>query len=141
MKCGQLAPYDGEPPLECPKCGAIYARVEAALAASRAAAEQSNQPQAISDVDDFADKMRAQSLYPAWRKIVGLFTVLGYVVAGLVLIGAFVTSKWSMGAMIAGVGGAALIALFVKVSKELSLMLADLSDAAVRMAASKEKGD
>lgn len=82
--------------------------------------------------------MREQSLYPAWRKIVGFFTLLGYIVAALTLVGGVVAAKGSPMAAIVGVVSAAVIALLAKVGKELSLMLADLSDATVRLAASRE---
>ena len=82
--------------------------------------------------------MRDDSLYPTWRKIVGLFTWIWYLTAIAVLISSVMTTKTSMLAILPGIGAAAAIALFAKVWKELSLMLADLSDATVRLAAAKE---
>lgn len=156
LKCGHAAPYDSEPPVACPSCGAIYAKVEAAqaqgaggpasrfqdTAPGRPAMPRPSRPRRGSDGADvhaFAERMREESLYPAWRKIVGIFTILGYVLAGLVLVGAFIAAQHSMGALFGGVVLAAFIALMARVSKELSLMLADLSDATVHLAAAHER--
>lgn len=152
LKCGHIASFDTEPPLACPSCGAIYSKVEEAMRTgtsvrpsqfptepeSRLAKTPTTQVPDV-DVHEFAQQMRAESLYPAWRKIVGFFTIIGYIVAALILIGALIGAKSSMAALPVGIVAAALVALFTKVSKELSLMLADLSDATVHMAArSKE---
>lgn len=154
LKCGSATPYDDNPPAICPDCGAIYAKVEAARAQPvgessgrpREPAPSRPAPRSIQqrlrhdepDVHGYAERMREQSLYPAWRKIVGFFTLLGYIVAALTLVGGVVAAKGSPMAAIVGVVSAAVIALLAKVGKELSLMLADLSDATVRLAASRE---
>lgn len=146
-KCGHTTNYHGLEPQSCPACGAVYAKVEEALRATPATrAERSSAAPvarplrgASSDVQAFATRMREESLYPAWRKIVGFFTIVGYVVAAVVALAAFFSAKGSVMALMIGFGSAALIALMAKVGKELSLMLADLSDAAVHMAASRER--
>lgn len=160
LKCGHTTSYDGAPPLACPQCEAIYAKVEEALKsgapirpkaataepeinffkATPATASQSISHNAP-DVHAFAQHMRAESLYPAWRKIVGFATVLGYIAAALVLIGAVVSSGGSGGQILIGAGSAALIALLARISKEFWLMLADLSDAAVHLAAQARMKD
>lgn len=91
------------------------------------------------DVHDFAEQMRNESLYPAWRKIVGISTIFCYVIAAVILLVAIISSKGSFLGVLVGAGSAALIVIIAKVGKELSLMVADLSDAAVRMAAGKER--
>ena len=155
LKCGHIASVDAEPPQACPRCGAIYSKVEAAMRtgafvrpsqlpsepevnyfkATPTQAEQGDD----ADVHAFAKQMRAESLYPAWRKIVGFFTIIGYITAVIVLIAGFISGKGSTLAMLAGFGFAALIALFTKVGKELSLMLADLSDATIHLAARRQE--
>lgn len=163
LKCGHDAAFDVRPPQACPSCGAIYAKVEEALRQGLEVRKQPSQeaanafqntipeqpcaaprarPQGGDEVDvhAFAQRMREESLYPAWRKIVGFFTALGYIVAAIVLMVAVITAaKGSTWAVVIGIGMAAAIALMAKVGKELSLMLADLSDAAVRMAAGRER--
>lgn len=148
-KCNHTTTYNGLEPQSCPACGAVYAKVEETLRAilsaraerSSAAPVARHMRGASPDMQTFAAQMREESLYPAWRKIVGIFSVLGYVLAGLVLIGSIFAARESMGALFGGVVLAALIALMARVGKELSLMLADLSDAAVHMAASRERQD
>lgn len=153
LKCNHSAAYEGAQPEACPACGAIYSKVEEALQ-NGTATRPRPQPSAPEinyfkaaptapgstgpDVHAFAEQMRAESLYPAWRKIVGFFTLFGYLVAALVLVGALISGKGSLLAMLAGAGTAAVIALFAKVGKELSLMLADLSDATVHLAAKSQ---
>lgn len=161
LKCGHTAHFEGAPPLACPQCGAIYSKVEEALrtganlrpkAASvpqaRSATPQAAAPWAAArpsgdedddiDVHAFARRMRGESLYPTWRKIVGLVTIVWYIVAVVALITGVASTKGSFLGVLAGIGAAAVIALLARVGKELSLMLADLSDAAVRLAARTE---
>lgn len=161
LKCNHTTTFEGEPPLACPECGAVYSKVEEALrngAPMRprnptadsgfansvlptpkvwSAISQNRNEESV-DVHTFARSMRSESLYPAWRKIVGFFTIFGYLIAVVLLVGAFVSGRGSVWTMAIGLGAAAMIALAAKVGKELSLMLADLSDAAVRLAAQRE---
>lgn len=160
-KCGHVATYEGGAPQACPACGAIYAKVEEALRAAaegRASAARvasaPNAPAALGlraapaaeasdppDVHAFAARMRRESLYPAWRNIVGIFTLLGYGMAAIVLIGGVVAAfQGSVAAGVIGMSVSLFLAIAAKVSRELSLMLADLSDASVRMAAQREAG-
>lgn len=160
-KCGHTATYNGLEPQSCPACGAIYAKVEEALraaadaranrnAAAAAAAQNSRLPSAqapgmqrdargMVDVHAYAAGMRDDSLYPFWRKLVGIVTILGYILAAFLMIVAFITiSKASVTAGLVGIVGAIFVAVMVRVGKEASLMLADLSDASVRLAAHRE---
>lgn len=159
-KCGHTATYNGLEPQSCPACGAIYAKVEEALRAAAdaranrnaaaAAAQNSRLPSAqapdmqrdargVVDVHAYAAGMRDDSLYPFWRKLVGIVTILGYILAAFLMIAAFITiSKASVTAGLAGIVGAIFVAVMVRVGKEVSLMLADLSDASVRLAAHRE---
>lgn len=160
-KCGFVAAFEGHAPLACPNCGAVYAKVEEALQAGgevRAAqrAEQSRSaavpvPMAASsgsrrrggdaplDVHAFAKRMRADSLYPTWRQLVVVYKWLGYA-AALVLFITGLVMLFSSGAaagMIPLFTGV-VVAIVVKAMVELSLMMADMSDANVRMAAQRE---
>lgn len=161
LKCGHTAHFEGAPPLACPQCGAIYSKVEEAMRTganlrstqatpsyANSAAPQAAAPWAPArrtddegkgiDVHAFVRHMRGESLYPTWRKIVGLVTIVWYIVAVVALITGVASTKGSFLGVLAGIGAAAVIALLARVGKELSLMLADLSDAAVRLAARTE---
>ena len=163
LKCGHTATFDGTPPAACPGCGAIYAKVEEAYRQRQAARAQAagapvsefqdtaaGRPVAARsarlrvgaeepDVHAFAQRMRDESLYPAWRKIVGLSTIACYAIAALILLGSVISTKGSLLGVLVGAGSAALIVIIAKVGKELSLMLADLSDATVHLAARSQE--
>ena len=80
--------------------------------------------------------MRAQSLYPTVRALVKWGHWVMMFIAVLVAIGGLMAAKvGGPFALLAALGIAALIVLFSLAARELSLMLADLSDASVRMAA------
>lgn len=149
LKCGNTNPNASGDPLEaCPSCGAIYSRVEAAWqarpnGASAGAAAPAALPRGWAEpaesVAEFAIGLRVESLYPTFRSLVQVvywvWVVLAVVCFGVALVGA-----WNgVGAARAGTffGGLVLGLLFLivaKVSREMSLMLADLADAAVRIA-------
>lgn len=141
IKCGHINPRaTGAATDGCPKCGAIYAKLqqvfgsqpEQAAVASQAAVRRTL-------AAPFIDRLRSESQYPAFRSVVGAFCLFGYVVAVLVLVGA-ATGAWrgEFGVFLGGLVGAIAIGVFAKVAKEASLMLADLSDAMVRVAERNE---
>lgn len=157
LKCSHVASFEGPQPDACPNCGAIYRKVEEAAAA----AQNGNTPKTArnsgfgpsvmpgrtsqkarsphDDLEWFVSDMRSNSLYPTWRELVKWATWFGYAIAIIVLIGAAVGFKnGQIGAAAVGVGVALLIAVVARVWRELSLMMADLADAAVRQAASSE---
>lgn len=158
-KCGETTAYSVMEPLSCMGCGAVYRKVEEAL--QRASEAQPSKlpqmpqmpqmPQLAAAVRamgrsggvgghyDYIYLLRSESLYPTWRQLVTLVTLLWYVVAALMLLGGLITAfKGSFYAGIGGACGALFIAIVAKVGKELAFMLADLSDATVRMAAKAE---
>lgn len=164
LKCGHEWKGEGAPPAACPACGAIYARVEEAIRAGQPVRrhatttgfDNSALPSPVRsapplptrtsvsrlDVHGFVKDMRAQSLYPMWRQLVGFLTMVGYVIAVLVLLGSWFAA-WKTGVMgipifLGGTALALFIGLMTKVTREGWLMLADLSDAAVRLAAREE---
>ena len=111
-------------------------------AAARAQAAQSNLQFAASaldagdDVHAFAQHMRNDSLYPVWRKLVAIATVLVYAVAAVALLGAVIALfKGSITMGLSGMFGAIIVVVLARAGKEVSLMLADLSDASMRAAA------
>lgn len=159
LKCGHETDYSGEPPLSCPACGAVYSKVEQALrerATQHSSRGQDTEPRPsiakrsprsrrgsdAPDVHSFAMRMRDQSLYPVWRKLVGINTFIIYSIAALGALASLISARaTSVTYMLIGLAASALIAIFGKASKELSLMLADLSDATIHIAASRETED
>lgn len=146
MKCGHSAQYDADPPLACPSCGAVYSKVEQALREGLPSRPQptpkptTTRTQAA-DVDHhvFAAQLREESIYPTFRAVANLLYWCGIVVAVLMLVGGLALAmRAGAAAAIGGVAGAVLVFVFARVGKEMSLMLADLSDATVRMAARAE---
>jgi len=146
LKCGHANPNATGDELEaCPNCSAIYSRVEAA-SATRPARPRRAEPQAQlpaqwreENIDEFASHLRSTSLYPVFRGLVGLVYFAFLVLAGLALLGGLV-GAWSgsgmarAGVLFGGVFTALLFFIFAKLTREMSLMLADLADAAVRIA-------
>lgn len=142
-------------PQSCIECGAVYRKVDEAMqqasegrssqfprssvSAQLSAGRGSVRRPAAVDVHSFAEQMRGESLYPFWRKLVGLATAMGYLVAVMGLIAALITmANGSVTAGLVGIGAAIFLAIMVRVGKEVSLMLSDLSDASVRVAARSE---
>ena len=165
LKCGHInSAATGDALEACPQCGAIYSRVEAALAARAAAGPNSvparpmppsqppaqptaRRPQSRTekelDVADFAEKMRSASLYPTFRSLVKLISLFWMALAvGAAIVAVVVLFKGNGIGRITGVLGGVFSCLFcilvARLTSEMSLMLADLSDAAVRIAAKQE---
>lgn len=146
LKCDHVASFEGIPPLACPQCGAVYSKVEEALRNGppvrrrpEERAPASRISDAALDVHAFAERMREESLYPFWRKLVGLVTILGYALAAILLVASFIAmSKASVTAGMVGIGMAVFVAVITRVGKEASLMLADLSDATIHLAAKSQ---
>lgn len=143
LKCGHETAFEGMPPASCEKCGAIYSKVERSMSGSHDSrpartAPTQRQPRAR-PIEDFAEVMRSESLYPTWREIVKFITLLGYLMSIGVLLGAiFAFTQGGVGAGIGMVFGAIVVAILARAWKELSLMVADLADASVRHAAHRE---
>ena len=165
LKCGHInSAATGDALEACPQCGAIYSRVEAALAARAAAGPNSvparpmppsqppaqptaRRPQSRTekelDVADFAETMRSASLYPTFRSLIKVFYWFWMLLAVIAAIGTLVTLFKGTGSsrIVGGLGGLFMTLFFILVARltsETSLMLADLSDAAVRIAAKQE---
>lgn len=152
VKCGHTNPRAiGGSDEACPQCGAIYSKASpsAARPAPRASGFGGARPSALDTAshqpDDhraFVRDMRARSLYPTVRAFVNIGFYVGVFIALVVVLGGAVgafRSGGSMFTLLIAAGIAAVIALIALAWREISLMLADLSDAAVRMAAAAER--
>lgn len=169
MKCGHVNEASTGHELEgCPQCGAIYSRVEEAIAngqfrpavprpavapelvypsteparATSPAVGQAPRRSESVDVHEFAESLRSQSLYPTFRSLVKLFYWIWMLLAVITGIGTLITLVMGTGVTRYGgtIGGIFMTIFFVLVARitaEVSLMMADLSDAAVRIAASQ----
>lgn len=163
LKCDRInEAATGDAIEACPQCGAIYSRVEAAFATrsktehrpatARPSTETMSRyrPQFRGDADDaedeyvdvyaFAETLRAQSLYPTFRSLVRViywfFILLAAASAIVVLVTLFKGSGVGrIGGVIGGVFMTFFFILIARITSETSLMIADLSDAAVRIAA------
>lgn len=145
LKCGHANENStGEPTEACPSCGAIYSRVEAAWSATPRPTTASNvrtfPPERDELVEAFAERLRGESLYPVFRSLVGVIYVAWMVFAALAVLGGGVafwggTGAAAFGALFMGIFLGVFFAVVAKVTREVSLMLADLSDAAVHIAA------
>lgn len=84
----------------------------------------------------YIEQIRTNTAYPAYRSIIGLITLLGYLMAALIGFGALVGGLMMMadsflaGFFILGTGlvYSAIIFVLAKFSKEASLIIADIGD-------------
>jgi hypothetical protein len=87
----------------------------------------------------YLQSIRAETAYPVYRGVIGTIALLGYVLAGVIALGALVTGLGAMASsfltglitLVAGGVVAAITFLVAKLSKEASLMLADIADSTV----------
>lgn len=91
------------------------------------------------DLDAFAERLRADSRYPTFRELVKAIFFVWMALAALTALGGVVTliRLWDfvgVGLFIISMFFAVLFVVIARISRELSLMLVDLSDAAVRIA-------
>ncbi|QIL79885.1 DUF4282 domain-containing protein [Diaphorobacter sp. HDW4A] len=89
---------------------------------------------------EFAETLRADSLYPTFRSLVKLIYWFLIALAVLCALGALMVlfrgaGVGRIGGFIGGVFMTLFFILVARLTSETSLMLADLSDAAVRIAA------
>ena len=191
MKCGYTRMANLVPMAECPRCGAIYAKVAAAVAQGkrvhrvrtsgfgaqaepilRQMAGMADGPEAVptsqdvestspppallhrpplpsrpfsllpaSDRRGFVKLLRSESLYATYRTIVNTAFWLGLVIATLAVVGGVIASKDSGTAtpLLIGIAAALGWMVLVVLAREAALMIADLSDAAVRIALAQER--
>lgn len=195
MKCGYTRAADLVPVPECPRCGAIYAKVAAAVAQGKplhrvrtsgfgADAGPASRPMRAGAGNDprapvlpsfgiggmaslpalphrqaaapkptlgtslpspgsspFVDRLRRESLYPTFRAMVKVSFWLGIGAAAFGVIGAMVALRGNDSAvpLLITLAMATGWLVFVLLAREAALMIADLSDAAVRMAQRLER--
>lgn len=136
-KCNKLnAQATGAPDEACPYCGVIYAKARQPSAEPPRMRAKVAQAVGASDGGRFIDQLRAKSHYPAFRALVGLFYLVGLAL-GLIALVLGIVVAWN-GSLGAGIGGAVaglIVLILAKVGKEVSLMVADMSDATIHMAA------
>ena len=142
VKCGHVNhAATGLDSDSCPKCGVVY--IKALSNYKRPAPREAGRSSFLDAqpvdqlVDDFAKDMRKKSLYPYFRTVIGMAYWLGML---LVLIAVVTGVRYFFSASgeslksIISFGGAAFLWLFVSALREASVMLADLSDATLRIA-------
>lgn len=147
IKCGLVNPQAEGPDSSCPKCGAIYSKARPATApraASDGLSSGFSAPSTLSGAsattEDYVRRLRSGSQYPTFRTVAGVLCLLGYLVGLVMLIGGLV-SGWKFGTgapLFIGIAVGLVIIVLSKAAKEASLMLADLSDATLRMARRQE---
>lgn len=148
-KCKHVNPMaTGAVTEACPACGVIYAKARMAASdpisrsppVSKPTRSQprpsESAPRYRDAAAEFIEELRATSHYPAFRTVVSFATWCGYIVAAILFTGAFFTwwKAESAGIWIGGMVFAIIIAITARVFREVSLMLADMSDATIRMA-------
>lgn len=167
LKCDYTRSAGDPPPLTgCPKCGAVYAKLEALAAAGaqiRPAvsptlpppierAEAPRPPPALpppppaspsngrhGDAEPFIDRLRRESLYLNFRGVNNVVFGIAVLIGVLLIISSMIALF--RGDTVAGFGGlfaGIFMIVFFRAAKEGALMIADLSDAAVRMAERQE---
>lgn len=137
IKCNHVNPTaTGADTEACPRCGVIYAKAQPTLARPQTAPSGKRRQGA----EPFIERLRADSLYPTFRSIVNIAHVLGQILAVLVLVTGLIGgyNLSSPGTAVGTLIAAIFISVLSRVAKEASLMLADMSDATVRMA---QRGD
>ncbi len=126
-KCNYInATATGEVNEACPDCGTVYSKLPG--------------DRQIDPIHEYAKTMRAQTLYPTFRAWVKINYFVWNLFAALSLIAGLVALVNGRGM---GSGSGLVVGIFLtfffhfigKVSSELTVMLADMSDASVRAAA------
>lgn len=137
----------------CPKCSAQYIGPEVAERSQPTPAGTRIDPAVEGDMparrnvrlivgaDQFVGKLRSESIYPTFRGFVQISYVIGLLMAACCAIGgviAFLTTDSGGAAFGLGIGLAILFVLLARLFIEMWLMLADMSDAIVRIARNQD---
>lgn len=165
LKCGHVnLVATGSETEACPQCGAIYARVKAAMASGQSvrsaksadsgfparnggpAAPPKPPPKVHRYTGhapgQFIDQLRDGTLYPAFRTVVRLGQFFGYILAVCCLIAGFFSMFGRDGTfwhLLIGAGTGALVFLMTRIWFELTVMIVDIADASVRTAENSEQ--
>lgn len=137
-KCNKLnANATGAPDEACPHCGVIYAKARpGAHPPPPPARKVITADASSSSSQEFLKALRAESAYPAFRAVVGFATIVGYLMVAIAVVGGIVAT-WKgagPGPVIYGLLGGFVLYVVTRVFKEMWLMLADLTDATIRVA-------
>jgi hypothetical protein len=141
-KCGAVAEGElSDDSAACPKCGAIYAKVESTRSArpeppAQVATRATPTPPATAHTEFLGD-LRAASHYPTFRGVVNVTYWFWIALAVLTFVGAAGSLMLPFGgtaSVIVGLLSGLLFILIGRFMKECALMLADLSDAAILIA-------
>lgn len=132
LNCNHVATQDINTQA-CPACQAVYSKVEASLTRPEASFAPSRPAPQIRQkpAGEFIDTLRAESIYPTFRGLVKIGTWIFYLAAFVTVLMAIFSSGQMGSARFGAVVGALVMVVLVTAAKEASLMLADLSDAAV----------
>ena len=87
----------------------------------------------------YLDSIRAHSAYPTYRGFIGVIAIIGYIVAGIIAVGALIgglvslnkTPGVGLAVIVGGLIYAAILYLMARFFKEAALILADLADSTV----------
>lgn len=165
LKCGHVNPAaTGSETEACPQCGAIYARVKAAMASGQpvrsaksadsgfparngAPAAPPKPPPKVHRYtghtpEPFINNLRDGTHYPAFRTVVRLGLFFGYFLAVCGVIGgiaAMINRDGTFWHLLIGLGAAAVVFLLTRIWFELTIMIVDIADASVRTAENSEQ--
>jgi hypothetical protein len=97
----------------------------------------------------YLDSIRSHSAYPTYRGFIGVIALLGFILAGLIALGALGAGLFSMkqspaggiGIIIGGLLYAAFIYVMARFFKEASLILADIGDSTVEANSRSKTGN
>ena len=92
---------------------------------------------------EYLEKLRENSFYPTFRGFIDFISVVGYIAAALLALFGIILLVSSEGTPIAIliIFGSTVLAAFIKASKEVSLMVADIADAIIDFAGSQSSGN
>lgn len=127
----------------CPKCGAIYAKATPGRASvSPRAALPFGHTRSGPGIGlaRFAESVRAETLYPNFRAVANVGHWFGILAAVLIGGGALLAARDSgVSATVVGLAVAVLVALLSRAAREGGHMFADMADAVMRTAASRDE--
>lgn len=162
LKCGHVNhAVVGSDTEACPNCGAIYARVRAAMANGQpvratktidpvaqggetASHRRRSSGVAASSGGPYIDRLRAHTQYPTFRTVVRFGLYFGYFLTAMALLGGVIAAFQRDGSamhLLIGIGLAAVVFLLTRLWFELTIMIVDIADASVRTAENSERSE
>lgn len=162
LKCGHVNHAAvGSDTEACPNCGAIYARVRAAVANGQpvratkmidpvaqggetASHRRRGSGVAASSGGPYIDRLRGHTQYPTFRTVVRFGLYFGYFLTAMALLGGVIAAFQRDGSamhLLIGIGLAAAVFLLTRLWFELTIMIVDIADASVRTAENSERSE